>query len=251
MVLRADRRIAGPDRRAVDRTGKGAGRRAIDTFRQPAMLPGDSRAVQGGVLVDSRFSQLASLIPAGDLLVLNTTRVRHARLVGTRSSGAPAEVLLIHPAADDSWIAMGKPGSALQPGKRIALDDGVAVETIEVLSDGHRRVRVRRRVGGGGHRAASAGCRCRPTSPATRPRPTSERYQTVYARPEGSVAAPTAGLHFTAELLDALVRQGRRSSRGSTSRSDRAPSSRWRPRIRAAPSDASRALRDPRPPGRR
>src|SRR5262245_34316379 len=100
MVLRADRRIAGPDRRGVERPGSAGGRRAMDSFRQPAMLPGDSRSVEGGVLVDSWFSQLPTLVPAGDLLVLNTTRVRHARLLGTRPSGAPAEVLLIHPATD-------------------------------------------------------------------------------------------------------------------------------------------------------
>jgi len=114
MVLRADRRIAGPDRRAAGRPERAGRRRAIDTVRQPAMLPRDSRSVEGGVLVDSWFSQLPTLIPAGDLLVLNTTRVRRARLLGTRPSGAPAEVLLIHPAADDSWIALGQPGTALQ-----------------------------------------------------------------------------------------------------------------------------------------
>ena len=70
------------------------------------------------------------LIPPGDLLVVNTTRVRHARLLGTRPSGGPAEVLLIHPGADDTWIAMGTPGSAMQPGKRIRLGDDVAVETV-------------------------------------------------------------------------------------------------------------------------
>jgi S-adenosylmethionine:tRNA ribosyltransferase-isomerase len=207
MVLRADRRVAGSDRRGVDRSGKGAGRRAIDTFRQPAMLPGDARAVQGGVLVDSWFSQLASLIPAGDLLVLNTTRVRHARLLGARSSGAPAEVLLIHPAADDSWIAMGKPGSALQPGKLVALDDAVAVETIEVLSDGHRRVRF---VGASAEEAIARFGRL-PLPPYITRDPTEaddERYQTVYARLEGSVAAPTAGLHFTTALLDTLSAKG-------------------------------------------
>jgi S-adenosylmethionine:tRNA ribosyltransferase-isomerase len=207
MVLRADRRVAGPDRRAVDRAGKGAGRRAIDTFRQPAMHPGDSRAVQGGVLVDSWFSQLASLIPAGDLLVLNTTRVRHARLLGARPSGAPAEVLLIHPAADGSWIAMGKPGSALQPGKQVALDDGVAVETLEVLSDGYRRVRF---VGASAEEAIGRFGRL-PLPPYITRDPTEaddERYQTVYARLEGSVAAPTAGLHFTTAMLDLLSAKG-------------------------------------------
>jgi S-adenosylmethionine:tRNA ribosyltransferase-isomerase len=207
MVLRADRRVAGVDRRGADRVGRSAGRRAIDTFRQPAMLPGDSRAVQGGVLVDSRFSQLASLIPAGDLLVLNTTRVRHARLLGVRASGAPAEVLLIHPAVDDTWVAMGKPGTALQPGKRVALDQQISVETVELMPDGHRRVRF---VGGTADEAIARFGRL-PLPPYITRDPTpadDERYQTVYARLEGSVAAPTAGLHFTAALLDTLSAKG-------------------------------------------
>jgi len=208
MVLRADRRLGHPaDRRASGRTGRGPGRRSSASFRQPAMLPGDSRSVSGGVLVDSRFSQLTSLIPSGDLLVLNTTRVRHARLLGTRASGAPAEVLLVHPAADESWIALGKPGSALQPGKQVALGDGVAVETLEVLPDGYRRVRF---VGASATDAIARFGRL-PLPPYITRDPTDadeRRYQTVYARAEGSVAAPTAGLHFTSELLDALSAKG-------------------------------------------
>jgi S-adenosylmethionine:tRNA ribosyltransferase-isomerase len=206
MVLRSDRRAAGTDRRTPERGGQ-SGRRDSDTFRQPAMLPGDSRAVEGGVLVDSWFSQLPSLIPAGDLVVLNTTRVRHARLLGTRPSGAPAEVLLIHPAMDDTWVAMGKPGSALQPGKQVALDSAVSVETVEVLPDGHRRVRF---VGATAAEAIARFGRL-PLPPYITRDPTSaddERYQTVYARLEGSVAAPTAGLHFTTALLDALSAKG-------------------------------------------
>jgi S-adenosylmethionine:tRNA ribosyltransferase-isomerase len=207
MVLRADRRVAGPDRRSAQRPGQAGGRRTIETFRQPAMPAGDSRSVQGGVLVDSRFSQLAALIPAGDLLVLNTTRVRHARLLGTRASGGPAEVLLIRPAADDSWIALGKPGSALQPGKRVVLDADVAIETVAVLPDGNRRVRF---VGASAEEAVSRFGRL-PLPPYITRDPTAadaERYQTVYARLEGSVAAPTAGLHFTTALLDALSAKG-------------------------------------------
>jgi S-adenosylmethionine:tRNA ribosyltransferase-isomerase len=163
--------------------------------------------VDGGVLVDSWFAQLPSLIAPGDLLVLNTTRVRHARLLGVRPSGAPAEVLLIHPATGDSWIALGKPGSALQPGKRIALDDGIAIETVEVLADGHRRVRF---IGASAAEAIARFGRL-PLPPYITRDPTDadeDRYQTVYARGEGSVAAPTAGLHFTPQLLDALSARG-------------------------------------------
>jgi S-adenosylmethionine:tRNA ribosyltransferase-isomerase len=207
VLLRADRReLRLEDRRSARRDGKPA-RRASGTFRRPDMLAGDQRAVQGSVLIDSHFAQLGSLIAPGDLLVLNTSRVRHARLLGTRPSGAPAEVLLIHPGTDGTWVAMGKPGSAMQPGKRIELGDGVAVETAEILPDGHRLVRI---VGASAEDAIARFGRL-PLPPYITRDPTrqdEERYQTVYARAEGSVAAPTAGLHFTPAILDALSARG-------------------------------------------
>jgi S-adenosylmethionine:tRNA ribosyltransferase-isomerase len=158
-------------------------------------------------LRDRQFRDLVEMIPPGDLLVLNDTRVRHARLLGERPSGAPAEVLLIHPAADDSWVAMGKPGSALRPGKRIRLGPGAEVETVEVLEEGYRRVRF---VGCTADEAMARHGRL-PLPPYIAHAPTAvdeERYQTVYAAREGSVAAPTAGLHFTPALLDALEAKG-------------------------------------------
>jgi S-adenosylmethionine:tRNA ribosyltransferase-isomerase len=207
VLLRADRREPGPDdRRSARREGTPA-RRSSGTFRRPEMLAGDRRAVQGSVLIDSHFSQLGSLISPGDLLVLNTTRVRHARLLGTRPSGAPAEVLLIHPGAAGTWVAMGKPGSAMLPGKRIDLGEGVAIETDEVLPDGHRLVHF---VGAAAEDAIARFGRL-PLPPYITRDPTDvdeERYQTVYARAEGSVAAPTAGLHFTPSILDALSAKG-------------------------------------------
>jgi S-adenosylmethionine:tRNA ribosyltransferase-isomerase len=207
VVLRSERRRAAvADRRADHRAVPG--RRGNQPFQHPVVVPGHSRSVAGGVLTDGRFSQLTSLIPAGDLLVINTTRVRHARLLGTRPSGAPAEVLLIHPAADgESWVALGKPGSALQPGKRITLGEDVAIETLEILGDGNRRVRF---LGATAEEAiARFGRLPLPPYIARDPTPADdERYQTVYARTEGSVAAPTAGLHFTGDLLDSLSAKG-------------------------------------------
>jgi S-adenosylmethionine:tRNA ribosyltransferase-isomerase len=204
VVLRSDRRLA---RTGGDTSAGRRERRNSGLFRQPVMLPGDQRAVDGSVLVDSHFAQLVSLIPPGDLLVLNTTRVRHARLLGRRPTGAPAEVLLIHPGGDGTWIAMGKPGSALQPGRRIALDDGVEVEIVSVLENGHRLVRF---LGASAEEAmARFGRLPLPPYIARDPNEADERrYQTVYAKREGSVAAPTAGLHFTSELLDSLSAKG-------------------------------------------
>jgi S-adenosylmethionine:tRNA ribosyltransferase-isomerase len=209
VVQRSERRSAS-ERNGGGRRAAGRGRpdrRDSGGFR-PLSMPGGATPVPGeGVLVDSRFTHLTSLIPPGDLLVINTTRVRHARLLGSRPSGAAAEVLLIHPGADGDWIAMGKPGSALQPGKRVTLGPGVAVETLEVLPDGHRRVRF---VGATAEEAIASYGRL-PLPPYITRDPTArdeQRYQTVYSRIEGSVAAPTAGLHFTEGMLDTLSARG-------------------------------------------
>jgi S-adenosylmethionine:tRNA ribosyltransferase-isomerase len=178
--------------------------------QQPTPERGASRLLTlcgDGTFRDGRFADLAALIPAGDLLVLNSTRVRHARFHGTRPAGGAAEVLLMHPAPADSWIAMGKPGSALRPGRQILLGDGVAIETIEETPDGFRRVRFV------GASAADAIARFGkiPLPPYIDRAPTSDdaiRYQTVYADREGSVAAPTAGLHFTTAMLSQLAAGG-------------------------------------------
>jgi S-adenosylmethionine:tRNA ribosyltransferase-isomerase len=198
VVLRNDRRGGPADRRKVPRPGAAIRR---------IQLSGKKTAIGSSTVVDSVFTELPPLIPAGDLLVLNTTRVRHARLPGSRPSGAPAEVLLIHPGSDGTWVALGKPGTALRPGKRIALGKDAWVETVEVLADGNRVVRF---IGVSAEDAITRYGRL-PLPPYITRAPTDVdemRYQTVYARLEGSVAAPTAGLHFTPALLDGLSTAG-------------------------------------------
>ena len=197
-VVRYDRRAGPADRRRVARP---------DAAVRRSHLLGPTTAVGNALLADSVFSDLPPLIPPGDLLVLNTTRVRHARLAGRRPSGAPAEILLIHPAVGGTWVALGQPGTALRPGKRIAIGPDAWVETVEVLSDGNRLVRF---IGLSAEEAVARYGRL-PLPPYISRDPTETdeaRYQTVYARDEGSVAAPTAGLHFTAATLDRLSASG-------------------------------------------
>jgi S-adenosylmethionine:tRNA ribosyltransferase-isomerase len=179
--------------------------------QHPLQARGTSRLLvvsrQTGALEDRTFSHFPSLLSAGDLLVLNTTRVRHARLIGTRPSGAPAEVLLIHPAADGTWIAMGKPGSALRPGKRISLSPGISIETVQVFENGNRAVRF---IGATAAEAIQQFGRL-PLPPYIQRDPDANDetgYQTVYAERESSVAAPTAGLHFTSSMLEQIERSG-------------------------------------------
>ncbi|MBL8978097.1 MAG: S-adenosylmethionine:tRNA ribosyltransferase-isomerase, partial [Gemmatimonadetes bacterium] len=179
--------------------------------QEPVSERGESRLLvvdrAGATRSDRRFPDLPTLIPAGDLVVLNTTRVRHARFLGTRPSGAAAEVLLIHPAAGDRWVAIGKPGSALRPGKRVQIGPEAWIETVALLEEGFREVRF---VGITADDAMrQAGRLPLPPYIARAPGPADEtRYQTVYAEREGSVAAPTAGLHFTPALLERLAAGG-------------------------------------------
>jgi len=122
--------------------------------------------------------------------------------------GKIAELLLVRELPDGGWIAMGHPGGKLKPGRRVTLGDDSAVEIVEVLGGGLRRVKF---VGQLDAAATLAKYGTVPLPPYIRrlPRPEDrERYQTVYAEHDGSVAAPTAGLHFTPELLERIKRRG-------------------------------------------
>lgn len=161
-----------------------------------------------GLIEHLRFRDIAGLIPAGDLLVRNTTRVFRARLLGTRDSGARAEVLLLRPLGDSRWEAMVQPGSKLKPGRIVHIAPGFDVEMIETTEQHTRIVRI---IADGDHDALIERHGHVPLPPyIARGDAASdvERYQTVYARESGSVAAPTAGLHFTPELLRTIEANG-------------------------------------------
>ena len=153
------------------------------------------------------FGDLPTLIPADDLLVLNTSRVIPARLHGKRETGN-AEILLVRELSDGAWLAMGHPGGKLKPGRRVTFGEDSAVEIVEILGGGLRTIRF---VGSLDARATLAKYGEVPLPPYIRRPPTKadqDRYQTVYAAHDGSVAAPTAGLHFTTELLARIQQQG-------------------------------------------
>lgn len=163
------------------------------------------------------FPSIREHLRPGDLLVLNESRVLPARLLGRKPTGAPAEVLLIRPvdaSADPYlWEAIVRPGGKLRPGRRVELADGVAVEIVDSTPDGGRIVRIESRlpmeeVLDRHGRVPLPPYLEREEEPGDR-----ERYQTVYARVPGSVAAPTAGLHFTPALLDELGNAGVRIAR--------------------------------------
>ena len=121
-------------------------------------------------------------------------------------------MLLLHPGPEGDWIAIGKPGSALKPGKRIRLAPNIEVETVGVLDEGYRTVRF---IGATAEEAMNRVGQL-PLPPYIRRDPDAVdelRYQTVYGEREGSVAAPTAGLHFTPDLLRKVEEAGARIAR--------------------------------------
>ena len=161
-----------------------------------------------GELRHRRFADLVALVAPGDVLVLNVSRVIPARLRGTRDGGAAAELLLVRELPDGTWLALGHPGGKLKPGRRVRFGDDSAAAIVAVLGGGLRQVRFVGRLSAAATLAQYGEV---PLPPYIRrpPRPEDrERYQTVYARHPGSVAAPTAGLHFTPELLATLRAAG-------------------------------------------
>jgi S-adenosylmethionine:tRNA ribosyltransferase-isomerase len=163
---------------------------------------------KSGTISHRAFGDIEELIAPGDALVVNTTRVMRARLLGTRESGAPGEVLLLRALDADRWEAMVHPGGKLRPGRRLHIAPEFDVEILEITE---RRTRIVRLHAVEGVEAAIERHGHIPLPPYIE-RPDSaedaERYQTVYSRERGSVAAPTAGLHFTPELLARLDARG-------------------------------------------
>lgn len=161
----------------------------------------------GGV-THGAFTDIAGLIAPNDVLVVNRTRVIRARLLGTRASGAPAEILLLKRLGHGRYEAMVSPGGKLKPGRRVTIAPGFDAEILETTD---RRTRIVRLASELPVDEAIERYGHIPLPPYIE-RPDAgedaERYQTVFAQEKGSVAAPTAGLHFTPELLSALSARG-------------------------------------------
>ncbi len=164
-----------------------------------------------------RFRDVVELFRPGDVLVVNESKVLPARLLGRKPTGAPSEILLVRPAPETSddhlWEALVRPGSKLKPGRTVLVAEDLKVEILDSVAGGGRLVRlvtdltVEDALERHGHM---------PLPPYIEREDEAldrERYQTVYARTPGSVAAPTAGLHFTDEVLGRLEALGvRRAS---------------------------------------
>ena len=161
----------------------------------------------GGRLEHRSFHDWPRYLLPGDVLVINDTKVRPARLWGLRRTGGKVEVLLLNPLGGNYWEALVRPGRRVRPGEYLEFGDGLLrAHVLERTSSGGRKLafewegdfaEVLERLGE------------MPLPPYIKePLQDTGRYQTIYAREEGSAAAPTAGLHFTAEILAQIQRQG-------------------------------------------
>ena len=189
--------------------------------QHPAERRDDSRLLvlerATGAMRHLRFADLPSLIEPGDALVLNETRVFPARITGRKPTGAPAEVLLLRPVATGTagqrttggatWLALVRPGGKLKPGRVVDVAEDFRIRILDSTPGGERVVELL----ADDPDAAIARHGRMPLPPYIErdaEAEDAERYQTVYARASGSVAAPTAGLHFTPELLAAVEAGG-------------------------------------------
>lgn len=162
-----------------------------------------------GTIEHRTFRDFPALVEPGDVVVVNASRVMPARLKGTRDNGREAEILLVHAEADGTWLAMVHPGGKLKAGRAVRFGGDAVAEVVEVLGGGLRRLRITglevrelmERYGA----VPLPPYISRPPEPEDR-----DRYQTIFARADGSVAAPTAGLHFTPEIVREIERRGAR-----------------------------------------
>jgi len=161
-----------------------------------------------GEIAHKVFKDITGYLKAGDCLVINNTKVIPARLIGQKEdTGASVEVLLLKRKADNIWEALVKPGKKAKVGARISFGNGLLIgEVVDVIDEGNRLIQFHYT---GIFEEILDELGQMPLPPyITHQLEDKTRYQTVYAKHEGSAAAPTAGLHFTKELLEDLAAKG-------------------------------------------
>lgn len=153
------------------------------------------------------FKSVIEYLEPGDCLVINDTKVLPARLYGKKDTGAKVEFLLLKRLQNDEWEVMVRPGNKLKPGSKVSFGDGLLkAEILEVLEGGNRKVKFEYE---GIFNEILDQIGLMPLPPYIKEKlKENDKYQTIYAKYEGSSAAPTAGLHFTEELLEEIKKKG-------------------------------------------
>jgi len=165
----------------------------------------DRQAVQ---ISEIKFCELADFLDSGDQLILNDTRVIKARLFGAKETGAHIELFLVKMITDSTWEVMARPGRKLKMGDTVTIGPDFSCQIVKTLGSGNKVVRF----------TFEGDCMELLDSYGQMPLPhymergaevcDDERYQTVYGKKSGALAAPTAGLHFTPELFSKLAKKG-------------------------------------------
>ena len=161
-----------------------------------------------GVFEDRHFRDLPSYLTPGDCIVLNNSKVFPSRLFGQRHTGGKVEVFLLKQLEPQLWTALVKPGRSLQPGAQILFNEQLTAEVVDRAELGERTIRFHGPIPIEDLLDRIGHIPLPPYIKRTDDRADHERYQTVYAEHKGSVAAPTAGLHFTPEILEQCQAQG-------------------------------------------
>lgn len=165
---------------------------------------------KSGSFNDSRFAQFPKLLSKNDLVVLNNTKVFPARLIGKSETGAKIEIFLIEELVDMTWLSLARPVRRLKVGKKVLFSQELTAEVVEITGDGKVIVQFAA-VGSFENILQDIGKTPLPPyirQGNARVDSDSERYQTVYASKRGAIAAPTAGLHFTASMFDQIKSVG-------------------------------------------
>lgn len=162
---------------------------------------------QTGKTKHETFKNIVDYLTPGDCLVLNNTKVIPARLIGNRETGGAVEVLLLKRHQEDVWETLVKPGKKCKPGAKLSFGNGILkAEVLETVEEGNRLIKFDYE---GIFEEVLDQLGEMPLPPyITHKLQDKNRYQTVYAKHEGSAAAPTAGLHFTNELLKKIEEKG-------------------------------------------
>lgn len=158
-------------------------------------------------ITHDKFKNLSLYLEPGDLLVINNTKVMRARLIGHKDTGAKVEVVLLRKISEDIWEALVKPGSKIRPGAKLIFEGNLMTgEVIDFSGQGGRVIKFSYE---GSFDEILQQVGTVPLPPYIEGELSDEnRYQTTYAKSEGSAAAPTAGLHFTPQLIEELRSKG-------------------------------------------
>lgn len=180
----------------------------------PPEMRGDSRMLfvdkQRGAWQDETFARLPEFLREGDTLVLNNTKVFPARLLGNSETGAKVEIFLVKETSENVWETLARPARRLKAGKKILFGDKLMAEVLEKTDEGRAIVKFESSENFDSVLDEIGKTPLPPYIKRERDAPDGdrERYQTVFASERGAIAAPTAGLHFTPEVLEQIKQRG-------------------------------------------